>query len=130
MSNVVFKLNLKNIRRRNIMKIIVKKSNAHEPYSFSFVDNYGASVIRSENYAAKRSALNGIASVKKNCVDDSRYEMKESKNGKFFFNLKALNGQIVATSTLFATEEIRNEAVLKLKSEAHEALQEEAEVEA
>lgn len=42
--------------------------------------------------------------------------MKESKNGKFFFNVKASNGQVVGTSMLFATEADRSKAVAELKS--------------
>jgi len=112
------------------VKIILKKSDAQEPFTFSFVNNDGTTLVRSENYAAKKSAVNGIASVKKNCIDDSRYELKESKNGKFFFNIKASNGQIVATSTLFATQAIRDAAISQMKSEAPEAIETEAEVEA
>jgi Uncharacterized conserved protein len=32
------------------------------------------------------------------------YEIKEAKNGKFHFNLKASNGQVIGTSQLYASE--------------------------
>ncbi len=112
------------------MKVVIKKSEAQEPFTFSFINNDGTTLVRSENYAAKKSALNGIASVKKNCIEASRYEMKESKNGKFFFNIKASNGQIVATSALFATQDIRDAAISQMKSEAPKAEETEAEIEA
>ena len=103
------------------MIIKLKKSEAKEPFSFSFVNSNDEVIVRSENYAAKKSALNGIESIKKNCVNDDRYEMKESKNGKFFFNIKASNGQIIGTSKLFATEEIRSANISQLKNEAIDA---------
>jgi len=102
------------------MEVILKKSEAAEPFTFAFVAD-GATIIRSENYKAKASAVNGIASVKKNSQVDARYEMKESKNGKFFFNIKSTNGQIVGTSALFATEEDRANAITTLKTQAPDA---------
>ena len=98
------------------MQVLLKESQAQEPFSFSFINAAGHAVVKSENYKAKKSALSGIESVKKNCVNDARYELKETKNGKFFFNVKASNGQIVGTSMLFATEADRNGAIAELKS--------------
>ncbi|MGV6858744.1 MAG: YegP family protein [bacterium] len=100
------------------MKVVLKKSDAAEPFTFAFLGGDGKTIVRSENYKEKRSAVNGIESVKKNCVEDKRYEMKESKNGKFFFNLKAANGQAVATSMLFASAADRDKAVAELKGSA------------
>jgi len=99
------------------MQVVLKESQAQEPFSFSFINAEGQAMVKSENYKAKKSALGGIESVKKNCVNDDRYEMKESKNGKFYFNVKASNGQIVGTSMLFATEADRGSAIVQLKTE-------------
>ena len=103
------------------MKAVLKVSQAKEPFSFSFVDDAGKTVVKSENYAAKKSAMNGIESVKKNCQVDGRYELKESKNGKYYFNVKASNGQIVGTSTLYASEADRESAIALLKKEGPNA---------
>ena len=100
------------------MKALLKKSAASEPFTFSFVDDAGRMVVKSENYAAKKSAQSGIESVRKNCAEDGRYEMLAARNGKFYFNLKASNGQIVATSAMFDTESDRVAAVAMLKSDA------------
>lgn len=102
------------------MTAILRKSDAKEPFSFIFVDGEDT-IVKSENYAQKASAKNGIESVKKNSQVEARYELKESSNGKFFFNIKATNGQVVATSTLFASEDDRSSAIEKLKAEAPEA---------
>lgn len=107
------------------MKVVLKESQAQEPFSFSFIDAAGKTVVRSENYKARKSALNGIESVKKNCQDDNRYEMKEAKNGKFYFNVKAANGQIVGTSTMFASAAERDAAIAELKSDGPGAAVEE-----
>jgi len=101
-----------------IMKVLLRKSQAVEPFSFVFQDSNGKTVLKSENYKAKDSAKNGIASVKKNCNEQKRYELKASKNGKFFFNLKAVNGQVVGTSAMFASKSERDNAIALLKKEA------------
>jgi len=103
------------------MTINLRKSEAKEPFSFIFVNAEGKTIIKSENYAQKASAKNGIESVKKNCQEDSRYELKESSNGKAFFNIKSTNGQIVGTSALFEDEAQRSAAIAELKADSADA---------
>jgi uncharacterized protein len=103
------------------MTIKLRKSDAKEPFSFVFVNEDGKTIIKSENYAQKASAKNGIESIKKNCQEDSRYELKESSNGKAFFNIKSTNGQIVGTSALFDSEAIRSSAISELKAKSADA---------
>ena len=107
------------------MKAILRKSEAAEPFSFIFKDG-DKTIVKSENYKAKASAKNGIESVKKNAAEDKRYELKESKNGKFFFNLKSTNGQVIATGMLLATVEDRDAVIANLKANAASAEVEEA----
>jgi hypothetical protein len=71
----------------------------------------GEVVLRSETYESKASAKNGIASVQKNSPLAERYDRLESKNGKFYFNLKAGNHQIVGTSQMYATEKSRDDGI-------------------
>jgi uncharacterized protein YegP (UPF0339 family) len=103
------------------MTIKLRKSDANEPFSFIFVNAEGKTIIKSENYAQKASAKNGIESVKKNCQEDSRYELKESTNGKHFFNIKSTNGQIVGTSALFSDLIERSAAIAELKANSQDA---------
>lgn len=103
------------------MKAVLKKSDASEPFTFSFVGKDGKTALKSENYKEKRSAVNGIESVKKNCTEDSRYELKESSNGKFFYNLKAANSQVIGSSMLYASEADRAAAIAELKKDAPKA---------
>ncbi len=100
------------------MKAILRKTQASEPYSFVFLDSQGKTLLKSENYKAKDSARNGIESVKKNCSNDARYELKKARNGKVFFNLKAANGQIVGTSAMFSSQTELDAAIAMLKSNA------------
>jgi uncharacterized protein len=85
---------------------------------FRFVLKAGNSeiILTSELYVAKGSAENGIASVQANCGDDARYDLKVASNGKFHFNLKAANHQVIGTSQLYATEATRATGIASVKT--------------
>lgn len=80
----------------------LKKSG--DQYHFVLKAGNGQVILTSQMYASKASALNGIESVKKNCGDEKCWETKTAKNGKFHFNLKSTNGQIVGSSQMYADE--------------------------
>lgn len=73
-------------------------------------------ILRSELYRASDSARNGIASVQANCADDTRYDRKEASNGKHYFNLKAVNHQVIGTSLMHDTPALRDGAIESAKS--------------
>lgn len=90
-------------------------------FSFSFVNEEGKTLLKSEQYSSKAAVQNGIESVRKNSVDDGRYELEKSSNDRFYFNLKAANGQIIGTSPMWGEEAVRNAAVAQLKKDAEKA---------
>ena len=90
-------------------------------FSFSLLDGDDKTLLKSEQYNSKASAQNGIESIRKNSAENARYELKESNNGKFYFNLKATNGQIIGTSPLLPDEAAREAAIAKVKAEAASA---------
>ena len=79
----------------------VYKSKKSGEYYFRLKAANGENILASEGYTRKTSCLNGVASVKKNAPDKSKYEKKESKGGKHYFNLKAANHQIIGTSQMY-----------------------------
>ncbi|WP_024769562.1 YegP family protein [Aquimarina macrocephali] len=80
------------------------KNKEGSSYHFTLKAKNGQVILSSEVYNSKSAAENGIASVKKNASEDGRYERKTAKNGKFYFNLKAGNGQIIGSSQMYASE--------------------------
>lgn len=64
----------------------------------------GETILASEGYKTKKSCDAGIASVQKNGAKDERFEIKTTSTGKFRFNLKASNGQVVGTSENYSSE--------------------------
>ncbi|EHN8920466.1 YegP family protein [Enterobacter sp. SES19] len=76
----------------------------------------GEIVLTSELYTSKSAAENGIASVRTNSPLDERYEKKTASNGKFHFNLKAGNHQVIGSSQLYATEQSRDKGIASVKT--------------
>ena len=85
---------------------------------FSFVLKAGNSevILRSEQYDAKASASNGIASVQKNSPDEARCERNAAKDGRCYFNLKAGNHQIIGTSQMYKDESGRDGGVKSVQA--------------
>ena len=80
----------------------LKKSG--DKFHFVLKAGNGQVILSSQMYASKAGAMNGIESVQKNCGNDDCWETKTAKNGKFHFNLKSTNGQIVGSSQMYADE--------------------------
>ncbi|WP_026878984.1 YegP family protein [Ignatzschineria larvae DSM 13226] len=76
----------------------------NDKFYFRLKAGNGEIILSSQGYATKTSCKKGIASVQKNSVDPNRYEKKSSDTGKFSFNLKATNGQVVGSSQSYKSE--------------------------
>ena len=73
-------------------------------FQFNLKATNGQVILTSQGYKTKTSCMNGIESVKKNCMDEKRFEVKEANNGKPYFNLMATNGQVIGSSQMYANE--------------------------
>ena len=76
----------------------------------------GEIILTSELYATKGAAEKGIASVQVNSPLSERYEKKTATNGKFHFNLKAANHQVIGSSQLYASEQSRETGIASVKT--------------
>ncbi len=72
-------------------------------YYFHARAGNGEIVLQSQAYTTKASAQNGVASVKTNGADLKRYTVLAAADGKFYFTLKAANGQVIARGQTYAT---------------------------
>jgi hypothetical protein len=59
--------------------------------------------------------------VKNNCDNDNCFERKTAKNGKFHFNIKSTNGQIIGSSQMYASESGMNNGIESVKTNAPKA---------
>ena len=90
-------------------------------FQFNLKAGNGQVISSSQGYATKPSCLNGIESVQKNSQDDSKFERKESTNGKFFFNLKATNGQTIGNSEMYESVAACENGIESVKKNAPDA---------
>jgi len=90
-------------------------------FRFRLKASNGQAILTSEGYKGKSGCTNGIASVQKNAPDAGRYESKETKTGKFMFNLKAGNNQVIGTSQSYESASARDNGIESVKKNAPDA---------
>lgn len=87
-------------------------------FRFRILASNGQNILASEGYTAKSGCTNGIESAKKNASDDARYERKETKAGKYLFNLRAGNNQVIGTSQSYESASSRDNGIESVKKHA------------
>ena len=96
--------------------VISKRSNGE--FQFNLKAANGQVILTSEGYSAKAGAQNGIESVKKNASNDGNYERKTASNGKFHFNLKSPNGQVIGSSQMYESQASCEKGIESVKTNA------------
>lgn len=90
-------------------------------FVFALKSADGGTLLRSETYESKASAESGIASVRKNAILPERYDPQQASDGRFYFNLKAANHQIIGTSPMFGDAAKRDAAIAATQNDAERA---------
>lgn len=101
-------------------KFVIKQAKDGQFY-FSLKATNGQVILSSEMYTTLKACENGIASVKKNAPEEARYELKQSESGKFHFNLKAANHQVIGSSQMYQSEESAKNGIASVMNNAPEA---------
>ncbi len=97
------------------------KQATNGQFHFNLKANNGAIILSSELYQEKRSAEQGIASVKTNAANDTRYERRTAKNGEPYFVLKASNGEIIGKSEMYSSTSAMENGIDSVKRNAGDA---------
>lgn len=114
-------------------KFVIKETATG--FKFDLKASNGETIITSEVYNSKDACLNGVNSVKKNCVggvEDQtvtpivevkhpKFEMYEDKAGEYRFRLKASNGEIIAVSEGYKAKASCENGIESVKKNAPEA---------
>lgn len=98
-------------------KFIISK-RANGDFQFNLKAANGQIILSSQGYSSKPSCENGIESVRKNSQDDSKFERNIASDGRFYFNLKATNGQIIGTSQMYESENGMEKGIESVKNNA------------
>jgi hypothetical protein len=71
---------------------------------FNLKASNGQTILTSEKYESRQSAVKGIESVRKNAANEKRFERKDAKDGSAYFVLKASNGEPLGRSEMYKTK--------------------------
>ena len=85
-------------------------------FKFALKAGNHETILKSELYAAKSSAQNGIASVKANSRNDASYERRASKDDRPYFVLKAANGEVIGKSELYSSASAAEKGIASCKA--------------
>lgn len=104
-------------------------------FKFDLKAGNGEIIASSEIYKTEASCLNGIDSVKRNCVGEvedqtvegfekkkhPKFEVFKDKAGEYRFRLKARNGETIATGESYKTKPSCLNGIESIKKNAPEA---------
>lgn len=99
--------------------VISQRSNGE--FQFNLKADNGQVILSSQGYAGKPSCLSGVESVRTNSQDAARFERQTAANGKFYFNLKATNGQVIGSSQMYEAETGRDNGIDSVQRNAPDA---------
>lgn len=78
---------------------IYKSSN--KKFYFRLKAGNGQVILQSQGYGSKAGCKNGIKSVGKNGRSIKNFDIKQAKNGKFYFNLISGNKEVIGSSQMY-----------------------------
>ena len=114
-------------------KFVVKTTKSG--FVFNLKAGNGEVIATSESYKSQDSCLNGVESVRKNCVggvEDQtvegfeklthpKFEVYADKAGEFRFRLKARNGEVIAVSEGYKAKQSCMNGIESVKKNAADA---------
>ena len=96
--------------------VLIKNKKLDQPYHWVLKAPNHEVILKSENYASKHGALNGIESTQKHCPFDENYQRLEASDASHYFNLKAKNHEIIGTSETYTTKVMRDHGIEAVKN--------------
>lgn len=93
---------------------IVSKENDGNYYS-TLKTKDGRIILNSLKHLSKLACRIGIETIRVSAVDNLKYEYKKTFDGKFYFRLKSVRGEVLGNSKLFETAERRNIEIESVK---------------
>jgi uncharacterized protein len=86
--------------------IVKKEEDGH--YYVTLKVKGGHIMLNGMKHLSKSSCKNVIENIRANATDNLKYEYKKTFDGKFYFRLKSVHGEILGNSKIYETAEHRN----------------------
>lgn len=93
----------------------------NDEFYFHLKAGNGEVILASQGYTAKANCKNGIESVRTHSSDAGNFQKLEAKDGRYYFNLMASNGQVVGTSQMYTTASARDNGIKSVQENAPDA---------
>lgn len=90
-------------------------------FMFNLKASNGETILTSEMYKSKGSAMNGIKSVKANAKDAANFKTLTAKNGEPYFVLRAGNNRVIGKSEMYSSPKALENGVDSVKKNAPDA---------
>ena len=90
-------------------------------FYFSLTAKNSQVIFSSQGYKSKSGCENGMVSVKKNSRNDKNFERKDSKDGSYYFVLKAANSKVIGKSQMYTTKESMENGIESVKENTRTA---------
>jgi len=71
----------------------------------------GHIMLHGIRHLSKSSCKDGIEIIRANATDNLKYEYKKTFDGKFYFRLKSVHGEVLGSSKIYETAEHRNTGI-------------------
>ena len=84
-------------------KFVVSKGRDGQNYFVLKAAN-GETILQSEGYKVRDFCVQGIDSVRSNSAKSDRFQRRTAMDGKYYFVLKASNGEEVGRSQMYKSE--------------------------
>ena len=86
--------------------IVKKEKDGH--YYVTLKVKGGNIMLNSIRHSSKSVCKDGIEIIRASATDNLKYEYKKTYDGKFYFRLKSVHGEVLGNSNIFETAEHRN----------------------
>ena len=101
-------------------KFIIAKSK-NGKFQFNLKAGNGLIILTSDGFSTKNACMNGIESVRRNSMDESKFEQQTSPTGQFYFNLRATDGQVIGSSLMYESERSVKNGIISVEMNAPDA---------
>ena len=99
---------------------VTKNNEGH--YFVTLKAKDGRIILNSQKHLSKESCKSGIETIRTNATDNLKYEYKKTFDGKFYFRLKSVNGDILGQSKIFESAKHRDGEIEMVRKIAPVAL--------
>jgi uncharacterized protein len=90
------------------MGIFIVKKEIDGHFYVSLKVKGGRVILNSPRHHSVSSCKTRIEFIRANAPDNLKYEYKKTFDGKFYFRLKSVSGEVLGNSKLYETAEHRN----------------------